>query len=153
MNASAPLRHSISATSAKQNFGEAIERAAEGPLEIKRHGRTVAIMVPPGYEFHDLALERKLARANQEKVEAERLIRHQRIAIKLLKDPVVATPLVDEAKAVVDRWEREALCSSDFVSMWRRLLALPVPVLAERICDDLNGWGAALRQNSPWLGK
>ncbi|MGH8443751.1 MAG: type II toxin-antitoxin system Phd/YefM family antitoxin [Solimonas sp.] len=149
MNAHPPGQ-SMTATSVKQNFGLALERAAHAPLAIQRHGRTVALMVPPGQAPGDPALERKLARAQQEKVEADRLIRHQRIALCLLLEPAQAPLLVDGARKVVDRWERESQCSKDFIALWRQLLALPIASLAERMCGDLNGWGPALRQNSPW---
>ncbi len=38
----------ISATSVKQNFGSALAAAAREPVAIERHGKTVAVLVPPG---------------------------------------------------------------------------------------------------------
>jgi len=141
--------HTISATQAKQKFSEALGQAETHPVAIQRHGKMVAVMVPAGFVSSDQS-ERRLARMQQEKVEAERLIRHQRLAIRLLKEPKHARKLVRQASQVVDRWEREALCSHHFIGRWRELLSLPIATLAEAMCTDLDGWGKALRQNSPW---
>ncbi|HZR37936.1 MAG TPA: type II toxin-antitoxin system Phd/YefM family antitoxin [Nevskia sp.] len=139
----------ISATQAKQKFSEALGQAENQPVAIQRHGKIVAMMVPPVFVSNDQS-ERRLARMQQEKVESDRLIRHQRVAIRLLKEPEQASKLVRDASQVVDRWERESLCSHHFIGRWRELLSLPVGSLAETMCGDLDGWGKALRQNSPW---
>ncbi len=139
----------LSATQAKQKFADALEKAELGPVAIERHGKVVAMMVPPGFQA-SVPVERKMARLRQERVEADRLIRHQRIAIRLLTRPDDASRLLDQAKQAVERWQRESLCSHHFIGRWRALLALPVPELASRMCGDLDGWGVALRQNSPW---
>jgi len=142
--------HKISATQAKQRFSEALDRAESEPVAIERHGRIVAMMVPPDYVSSDLS-ERRLARAQQEKIELDRLIRHQQIAIRLLTEkPERARKRVRDAIGVVDRWERESLCSQHFIGRWRELLSLPLASLAEQMCGDSDGWGKALRQNSPW---
>ena len=142
---------SVAASEAKQKFGELLEMAAKSPVSITRHGQVVAVMTAAGGSDPRL-LERRLARSRQELVEAARLIRHQRIAVRLLADPEGARAVVAEARAVVDRWDRESICSSDFVDRWRAMLALPLPALADALCGDAEGWGAALRQNSPWAG-
>ncbi len=145
--------HTISATDAKQNFSETLERAEREPVTIQRHGKTVAMMVPAGYASAEL-VERRLARAQQENIESARLIRHQRLAMRLLAaTPAQARELVRAADRVVDRWERESLCSQHFIGRWRMLLALPPRDLAQQMCGDADGWGTALRQNSPWVGQ
>jgi PHD/YefM family antitoxin component YafN of YafNO toxin-antitoxin module len=142
---------SVSATSAKQNFGAALALAKKEPVAIERHGKTVAVLVPAN-EAPSRERNRALARERQAAVEAGRLIRHQAIAIRLLKaGSEEASRLVKEALQRVKRWEDEQLCSQHFIDRWRELLALPVPEMAERMCGDMEGWGVALRQNSPWL--
>ena len=141
----------MAASEAKQRFGELLEMAAQSPVSITRHGQVVAIVAPPGGPDPQ-HLERRLARRQQELVEASRLIRHQRIAVQLLAEPQEAPSRIAEAQAVVQHWEREHTCSPDFIERWRALLALPLPALATALCGDAEGWGAALRQNSPWVG-
>lgn len=138
----------LSATAAKQNFGEALRAAATGPVAISKHGRVVAVLAAAGAPMPE---DRRLARERQMAVELRRLIKHQQIAIALLSEPGrVAARMIDEARGVVDQWERSGACSQDYIVAWRRLLALPVRELAVRMCGDLNGWGNALRQNSPF---
>jgi hypothetical protein len=50
---------------------------------------------------------------------------------------------------VVDRWERDRLCSRHYISRWRRLLSGP----PERVARSLLGpgdWADALFQNTPF---
>lgn len=136
----------MTASQAKQNFGDALRAAAVSPVEITRHGRVVAVLAPPGAR----EAERRRAREIQAAVEMRRLIKHQAIALQILSQPGKAADLVLRARAVVDQWERLQSCSSDYIAAWRRLLALPTNELAVRMCGDLNGWGPALRQNSPF---
>jgi hypothetical protein len=140
----------VSATQAKQSFGAALAQSEIEPVAIERHGKVVAMLIAAD-QLPDLDTEKKLARLRQAGIEAERLIRHQALAIRLLKaSPEAAERLVQQAKAVVDLWEERQLCSEHFISRWRALLALPLPELVERMCGDAEGWGRALRQNSPW---
>jgi hypothetical protein len=97
--------------------------------------------------------QRRAARASQALLEKDRLVKHQRIAIELLTLPKKEQQqLLRQARAVVARWRAEHLCSQDYMEKWESLLALPVPELAKAMSSDLEGWGAALRQNSPWSG-
>jgi hypothetical protein len=52
--------------------------------------------------------------------------------------------------AEVQRWEDGALCSADYIERWRQWLALPVASLVQVMCSDAEGWGRAMRQNSPF---
>jgi len=86
-------------------------------------------------------------------VERERLIRHQKIAIDLLTLPKLqSTRLVKRAQSMVEQWRAGSLCSSDYIQRWSDILELPVKQMAQAIGSDLDGWGTALRQNSPWVG-
>ncbi|MCY1539625.1 hypothetical protein D9M68_752210 [compost metagenome] len=97
--------------------------------------------------------ERRLARLQQAGIEKDRLIRHHRIALDLLTvEPAQREGLIQRARDTVDRWRREQLSSRDYVDRWAALLALPVQELAKEMVADADGWGTALRQNSPWVG-
>lgn len=142
----------VAASYAKQNFGEVLGRAARGPVGIERHRKLVAAVVPPHWlsQAHELD-ERRAARAAQQQVELLRLMAHQRLAIGLLcAAPAQQRTQIAAAQRVVDRWEREQLCSQDYIRRWRAWLALPAAQLARRMCSDAQGWGPAMRQNSPF---
>lgn len=149
----------ISSTDAKRSFGSLLDEVSRGPIAIERHGKVRAVLalpdspVAPGRDDAELAQARHLARARQGLVEKDRLIRHQRIAIDLLTVPAkVRQRMVHEARTVVEHWRRERLCSQDYIDRWSRILALPHPEMAKALVDDADGWGPALRQNSPWEG-
>ena len=99
------------------------------------------------------ATARRQARLQQALVEKDRLIRHQRIALDL----VTATPkeraaMIAQALKVVERWRQERLCSDDYIDRWSAILRQPVRQMALTMISDAEGWGTALRQNSPWVG-
>ena len=140
----------FSATAAKKNFSEALDQAEKEPVGVHRHGKTVALLIPVASFADSKRLEKQLARAEQRNVESHRLIKHQKIALQLVVDVDAAAALIQQATETVARWEREQLCSHHYIDRWRQLLALPVRELAQAMCGDVNGWGSALRQNSPW---
>lgn len=150
----------MTATAAKQNFAGLLEAAAEGPVAIDRHGRVAAVVLAPkafqALEHRaapvDARASRSQARLAQSLVEKERLLWHHRIALDLVTDPERARALLNEARASVRRWRDQGLCSVDYIERWEALLSLPRAQLARRIVGDLDGWGDALRQNSPWAG-
>ena len=146
----------MSASRAKQNFGELLEALAHGPVAIERHKKVKAIVCSPD-GFHDrpeaghAVAERRAARSAQQLVEKDRLIKHQRLAIELLTmPPAQRKQLVLRATAEVARWRRDSLCSPDYSDRWDALLKLPLADMARGMCADALGWGPALRQNSPW---
>ena len=80
------------------------------------------------------ASQRKLARLNQALVERDRLIRHQQIAIDLLTLPrAESLRLVRRARAVVERWRAEGLCSADYIQRWSDILRMLVKSMAAAI--------------------
>lgn len=96
---------------------------------------------------------RKLARLRQSIAEKNRFIRHQKVAFELATLPAdQCQNLVNDAKAIVLRWRAEHLCSSDYIEMWERILFMNPVEMAETMISDMDGWGSALRQNSPWIG-
>jgi hypothetical protein len=158
-----PAMRQFSSTQAKQQFGELLEAAAQGPVAIEKHRKIKAILAAPEH-FHpvqgaavessaDPLLLRRAARAQMALLERDRLIKHQRIAIALLTRPAVERrALMRKALDAVARWQAESLCSRDYIERWQAMLRLPVPELALAMTGDAEGWGAALRQNSPWAG-
>ena len=95
-------------------------------------------------------LETLLAREQDRARRLDRRRRHAVLAARLLtaRGPK-ATALIARARAGVDRWERERLCSHHYVSRWRAMLAGPVEGVACSLLDP-GEWADALFQNSPW---
>ena len=110
-------------------------------------------LVPQDPNGSDEMVERKQARLNHSLIEQNRLIRHQRIAFDLATLPECArAKLILEAHKEVERWKRDQPCSTDYIERWPEILALPPAIMAAAITSDADGWGCALRQNSPWPG-
>ena len=96
------------------------------------------------------ALETRLVRERERASRLDRRRRHARLAARLLvASRPAAAALVEQARASVDRWERERLCSRHYVSRWRRMLAGPIERVAQALLDE-GEWTDALFQNSPW---
>lgn len=150
----------MTASRAKQNFGELLEALAKGPVAIERHKTIKAIVCSPetfrgaleGRSSSERVLEdRRAARAGQLLVEKDRLIKHQKLAIDLLLMPEAKREeLIVRARAEVMRWRRDRLCSTDYADRWDDLLGRPIGELVQAMCSETLDWGAALRQNSPW---
>lgn len=150
----------MTASHAKQNFGELLEAVTKGPVAIERHKSIKAILCAPD-TFHVTADgrsssqrsldDRRAARAAQQLVEKNRLIRHQKLAIGLLLMPhAQREERIARARAEVLRWRRDRLCSADYADRWDALLNQPLGEMVQAMCSETLEWGAALRQNSPW---
>ena len=95
-------------------------------------------------------LETRLARERERARRLDLRRRHAVLAARLLAAPRrQASALVARARAVVDRWEREALCSRHYISRWREMLAGPVEGVAQALLEP-GEWKDALFQNTPW---
>ena len=141
----------VSASFAKQTFGTLLELAASSPVGIEKHGKLIAAMVPADWLARSHVLdERRQAREDQKRLEERRLMAHQRVAIELLSRPERKKRLIDGARSEVQRWVKQNLCSQDYIDRWTQWLALPDAELVERMCTDADGWGTAMRQNSPF---
>lgn len=76
--------------------------------------------------------------------------RHAALAARLLAAPSAeGAALLRDARAKVERWERERLCSQHYISRWRGLLAGSARSAALRLLEHDN-WTDALFQNTPW---
>ncbi len=95
---------------------------------------------------HEAALVRERERSRR--LDSRR--RHAALAAALLALPSdEAAGLVRQARANVDRWERDQLCSEHYVTRWRERLDGPVRTVALRLLEH-GDWTDALLQNSPW---
>ena len=142
----------MTSSHAKNHFGAVLSQLKNEPVAIERHGKPIAFLVPAHQRpANQEDAARREARLIQSGIDKDRLVRHLRVATALLsaKRPA-AKAMLARAHALVDRWERDRLCSRDYVERWRNLLDLPIPQLAQEMCGDAGGWGTALRQNSPW---
>jgi len=148
----------FSSTDAKQRFGQLLKASGAAPVAIEKHGKVQAIMASPEFfarvQRNDQGVSaRQLARAQQALIEKDRLIRHQRIAFDLATLPAAKRdPLIKAARLMVERWRDERLCSSDYINKWEQILSMPPREMAAAMVSDVEGWGASLRQNSPWVG-
>jgi len=143
--------YTITASQAKQNFGALIGHLSQSPVAIERHQKIVAIVFSPD-SAAAVPDPRQVARAVQQQLEQQRLMRHQQWAIELLCAPKREQQQhIQAARQVVERWQAEHLCSSDYIERWQQWLASPVAELAKRMCGDADGWGPAMRQNSPFM--
>jgi antitoxin (DNA-binding transcriptional repressor) of toxin-antitoxin stability system len=144
--------NAVPASHVKQNFGEVLAQAARGPVGVERHRKLVAVLVPPDWiARHGAQDERRAARAAQRQLELQRLAAHQQVGIELLcASAAQRRERIAAARREVDRWEAHQLCSADYIARWRAWLQLPVPQLVQRMCSDAQGWGPAMRQNSPF---
>jgi hypothetical protein len=107
---------------------------------------------PPDETDFNKHASRQQARRHQAGVERERLLRHQGIASSLLAmSSEDCARMIDGARQVVRRWRQERLCSDDYIDRWSEILDMPIPEMAAAMGSDLDGWGTALRQNSPWV--
>jgi transcriptional regulator with XRE-family HTH domain len=96
------------------------------------------------------ALETRLARERERSRRLDLRRRHALLAASLLLAPQTkATALVARARAGVDRWERDGLCSRHYVSRWRTMLSGPVERVAQALLEP-DEWADALFQNTPW---
>ena len=147
----------FTATEGRQSFGSSLRAAQDGPVAIESHGDVRAVVASPEWFVQTDAREarrmaRRLARAQQDLLERDRLIKHQQLAIDLLTLPAPKrSALIRCARAVVEHWRMRGLCSADYIDRWSQLLALPPREVALAITGDAEGWGPALRQNSPFI--
>lgn len=148
----------FSSTQAKQCFGQLLQASVSGPVAIEKHGKVKAILASPERfaqaQQQGVQQESRLvARMRQAAVEKDRLIRHHRIALDLALFPADrARALVQQARGMVEKWRDGHLCSSDYIERWEQVLNLAPKKMAEVIVSDMDGWGTAMRQNSPWVG-
>ena len=133
-----------------------IARLEGGSVRDVRVGTVVALCDALGLELAAVpagaqpALETLLARERERSRRLDLRRRHAVLAARLLALPGPrAAGLVTRALRVVDRWERDRLCSHHYITRWRRMLRGTVERVALGLLDP-GDWGDALFQNTPW---
>jgi len=96
------------------------------------------------------AQETLLAREREHMRRLDLRRRHCALAVRLLAAPAPQpVAMLRQARAAVDRWERERLCSEHYITRWRAILAGPARSVALRLIEH-DEWTDALFQNTPW---
>jgi transcriptional regulator with XRE-family HTH domain len=96
------------------------------------------------------ARETLSARAHERARRLDLRRRHAALAARLLAATTPeAAALLGRARANVDRWEREQLCSGHYIARWRGLLRGTARSAALALLEH-DEWTDALFQNSPW---
>lgn len=99
-----------------------------------------------GSVLTEVRLERERERVRR--IDVRR--RHAELAVQLMAmPPAKSAAALRRARAVVDRWERDRLCSTHYVDGWRKRLAGGVRRAALAMIEYDN-WTDALLQNTPW---
>jgi hypothetical protein len=82
-------------------------------------------------------------------INERRIVKHVQVARALRCSSSLADEIVALAEIQVELWERESLCSKDYIAAWRKLLKHPVE--AASMLEERSSRAAALRQNSPFV--
>jgi transcriptional regulator with XRE-family HTH domain len=145
------------ALAAKSGAGRVtIARLEAGTLQDFRLGTLARLCEALGLELAALprgahaARETLIARERQRARRLDLRRRHAALAAQLLALPAPqAVALLRSARANVERWQRERLCSAHYISRWRaRLAGSPRRAAAALLAHD--EWTDALLQSSPW---
>ena len=73
------------------------------------------------------------------------------LGMLLTVSPDRAQAMIAAAWVVLRRWEAERVCGEEHIRRWSEILDRPLKDLALMLGDELDGWGVALRQRSPWF--
>jgi transcriptional regulator with XRE-family HTH domain len=133
-----------------------VARFEGGTARDVRVGTVVALCGALGLELAAVpagsvaALETLLARERERSRRLDLRRRHAALAGRLLAAPAdEVQSLLARARGVVDRWDRERLCSRHYVTRWRAMLS-GSPRRAAQALLAPGPWGDALFQNTPW---
>jgi transcriptional regulator with XRE-family HTH domain len=162
-----PLREQLRTARRRQSLSQAALAARSGTSRVTvarleagtprdvRVGTISRVCEALGFEVAAVprdggpVLERLLARERDRSRRLERRLFHAVLAARLLADRREAKALVGAARAAVERWKRERLCSRHYVARWRRMLAGPPDRVARSLLEP-GEWKDALFQNTPF---
>jgi transcriptional regulator with XRE-family HTH domain len=133
-----------------------IARLEAGSAQDVRVGTLSRLCAALGLELRAVSAggepppETLLARERERGRRLECRLAHAALAVRLLAARAAKSEaLVARARAAVDRWERERLCSRHYITRWRAMLKGPIERVAGSLLEP-GDWGDALFQNSPW---
>ncbi len=75
---------------------------------------------------------------------------HLRIALDLLLDEPATVAALDQARAMVELWARDKVCSAFYIDSWRNLLTGSAQEVGTALARMDKNWESALMQNSPF---
>lgn len=91
--------------------------------------------------------QKQKARMAQHQIELARMEAHANV-VQMLKDNLVATKVIDEARKQINLWRENHLCSADYIQDWEELLANPK--MAVEVLEQMTPFSIRMRQNSPF---
>lgn len=92
----------------------------------------------------------QIAAMSARDINERRFVKHLPVARALREgSSSVATEIIALAQVQVDRWEKESLCSKDYIDEWKDLLSHRSRAAA--MLEERSARAAALRQNSPFV--
>ena len=91
--------------------------------------------------------QKQKARVDQHEIELARMEAHANV-VRLLKDSLLATKVIDEARKQIELWRENNLCSADFIQAWEELLANLEKAIV--VLTEMSPLSIRLRQNSPF---
>jgi transcriptional regulator with XRE-family HTH domain len=75
---------------------------------------------------------------------------HLRIALDLLLEDPATVAALHEARAMVELWAREKVCSAFYIDSWQQLLTGSAHEVGTALARIDKQWESALLQNSPF---
>ncbi len=85
----------------------------------------------------------------KERADRKLLEFHQAIVDKLRARPETEKRVLSKALAQVELWEREEVCSPEYISRWRSALDGGADAIQAKVLNE-RSWAKALVQNSPF---
>jgi len=138
----------VSASWARTHFAELLVMVQRQPVEIARHGKTLATLWPV-VSKGQRDRERELLYMRRQVPALQRLILHQQMAMRLLSlSDASAMTIAQRAEAELRRMERNRFVSPGHVLRWLWALAKPRVQLAWILVDQ-GPLGSRLRTRSP----
>ncbi|KFX62369.1 hypothetical protein [Paraburkholderia fungorum] len=91
---------------------------------------------------------RRVARRQQEERDNRRFAAHQRIASNLRAGRDVEETIA-AANCQIELWQRDRLCSRDYIEAWRNVIACGPRRIAD-VLEERSPYGIRMRQNTPF---
>ena len=120
-----------------------------------RLSNVAAVAKVLGAEVEAAAEPRNIAQRRQARSEQAARIEalqgaHFRIALNLVLGEPAAIKGLEEARKMVDLWERERVCSPFYIDSWKRILRGSPQEVGKALSRIDAQWARALLQNTPF---